>query len=244
LNLGASNSAADALLNSLEIGDTVVDDFVEDAKAAYGKLAEYEFVDIERSVFVGHSQGAQLVPRLLTELEHVPSGVMLTPPYRNVPELLRQQGQLLVRVMRQAGKPERVGEGHELIRAAKLLAALQRGEATPPRILGQPLALWRSWIRASQEAPVLARSLTRPLLVIGGTYDYNVAPGEMRLWSQWFLGSRHQVTVLPCVTHALNCISQADPTQIEARHISRSIDEALVQRLADFLRTTVGESRK
>ena len=219
--------------------DASVDDFVEDAKAAYKKLGDYDFVDSSRIVFVGHSQGAQLVPRLLTELRAVPSGVMLTPPYQAVPELLREQGQLLVRVMRQAGKVDRVEEGFELMRAAGLLGALAKGQPTPARILGQPVALWKSWIRASQEAPALARSLDRPLLVVGGTYDYNVSPEEMRMWSQWLLGSRHQVTVLPCVTHALNCISQTDPTRIEARHIGHHIDSALVHSLGEFLAATV-----
>jgi alpha-beta hydrolase superfamily lysophospholipase len=225
--------------SSVVAEDASIDDFVEDAKAAYQKLTEYDFVDGSRVVFVGHSQGAQLVPRLLTELESVPSGVMLTPPYQELPELLRQQGERLVHVMRQAKKYDRVREGYELIRASKMLTGLRNGSPTPEYILGQPVQLWRSWLRASQEAPRLARALERPLLVVGGTYDYNVAPEEMRLWSQWFSGSPHRVTVLPCVTHALNCISQEDPTQIEARHIGRRIDSSLLQSLAGFLGTTL-----
>ncbi len=219
--------------------EPVVEDFVEDAKAAYRQLLAYDFIDPERVVFVGHSQGAQLVPRLLTDLEHVPAGVMLTPPYQDVPELLRQQGLLLKRVMHQAGKTERAREGDTLIRAANLLRALKAGRLTPATILGQPVVLWRSWIRASHQARVLARALDRPLLVVGGTYDYNVDPAEMRLWSNWLISPRHHVTVLPCVTHALNCISQSDPTRIKPRDIGHHIADALVHEVASFLHTSL-----
>jgi alpha-beta hydrolase superfamily lysophospholipase len=225
-------------------GSSVVDDFVEDAKAAFQTLTRYEFVDHERTIFVGHSQGAQLVPRLLSDLPEVPAGVMLTPPYGAVSDLLREQGKLLVRVMRQAGRVERIGEGYELMRAADQLASLEAGRPTPARILGQPLAMWRSWIRASQAAPELARSLERPLLLLGGDYDYNVSPRQLEAWQKWLEGSPHRVALLPCVTHALNCISQSDPLRIEARDIGHQIDENLVRNLAAFLGETVGRGRQ
>jgi alpha-beta hydrolase superfamily lysophospholipase len=223
--------------------ETQVDDFVDDAKAAYEALVAHDFIDAERIVFVGHSQGAQLVPRLLTELQSVPAGVMLTPPYSSVPDLLREQGRLLIRVMRQAGKPNRVSEGYDLLRAARLLDALEDGRPTPSKILGQPLSLWRSWMRVSQEAPLLARALERPLLVVGGAYDYNVSPEELRLWTEWLMGSPHHVALLPCVTHALNCISESDPTQIQAGDIGRRIATDLVHELAAFLSSTLGGAR-
>lgn len=223
--------------------DTVVDDFAEDAKAAYFKLASFDFVDADRIAFVGHSQGAQLVPRLLTDVPTVPAGVMLTPPYGDVSELLREQGELLIRIMHQAGKDERVAEGYELIRAAGWLDALKHGKRTPSRILGQPLALWRSWIHASLEAPALARSLNRPLLVVGGGYDYNVSPTQLEHWRTWLSGSQHRVTVVPCVTHALNCISQVDPMLIEPSDIGHHIDARLVQSMAGFLGEKLSFSR-
>lgn len=230
------------VLSAFADEDTVVDDFVEDAKAAYFKLASLDFVDADRIAFVGHSQGAQLVPRLLTDVPTVPAGVMLTPPYGDVPELLREQGKLLTRIMHQAGKDDRISEGVELIRAAGWLEALKRGRRTPARILGQPLPLWRSWIRASLEAPVLARSLTRPLLVVGGGYDYNVSPAQLEHWQTWLSGSRHRVVLVPCVTHALNCISQANPMLIEPRDIGHHVDAVLLQNLAGFLHETLSST--
>lgn len=219
--------------------DTVVSDFVEDAKAAYRRLSDYEFVDAGRIVFVGHSQGAQLVPRLLTDMPEVPAGVMLTPPYRDVPALLREQGELLVRIMQEAGKPLGVVEGYDLIRAAEWLDRLQDGKPTPARILGQPLPLWRSWIHASQEARALSRTLRRPLLVVGGEYDYNVSKDQLELWQKWLAGSPHRVALLPCMTHALNCISQSDPHLIESRDIGHRIDRELVEQLGGFLTETL-----
>jgi alpha-beta hydrolase superfamily lysophospholipase len=228
-----------ALVPTLSDPDAVVDDFTEDAKAAYRRVSEYDFVDAERIIFVGHSQGAQLVPRLLTDLEEVRAGVMLTPPYGDVPALLREQGRLLVRIMREAGKPHRIAEGYELLRAAYWLDELKHGKPTPTQILGQPLPLWRSWMRASQEARRLARTLTRPLLVVGGDYDYNVSRDQLRSWQQWLVGSPHRVAVLPCMTHALNCISQSDPRLIESHDIGHHIDRELVDELGVFLTETL-----
>lgn len=234
-----SDPTAWGLLETPPEREMVVDDFVEDAKAAYRRLADYEFVDERRIVFVGHSQGAQLVPRLLTDVPEVPAGVMLTPPYRDVPALLREQGQLLVRIMHEAGRPHGVVEGYDLIRAADWLEALKVGKPAPAQILGQPRSLWRSWIRASQEAPHLARTLRRPLLVVGGEYDYNVSRDQLRLWQEWLAGSPHRVAVVPCMTHALNCISQSDPRLIESHDIGRHIDRNLVERLGGFLTETL-----
>jgi len=227
------------LIPTLADQDAVLDDFAEDAKAAYRRVAEYDFVDPKRIIFVGHSQGAQLVPRLLTDLEEVRAGVMLTPPYGDVPALLREQGQLLVRIMREAGKPDRISEGYELLRAAYWLDELKHGKPTPTWILGQPLPLWRSWIHASQEARRLARTLRRPLLVVGGDYDYNVSLDQLRSWEHWLEGSPHRVAVLPCMTHALNCISEADPRLIESRDIGHHIDRGLIDELGVFLTETL-----
>src|SRR5690606_25877450 len=158
---------AGAGLASFASPDTVGDDFAEDAKAAYRTVSSYPFIDAGRVVFVGHSQGAQLVPRLLTALPSVPAGVMPTPPYRDVPELLRRQGLVRIDVMRRAGKRDRLGEGYELLRASRRAAGVEGGRPAPRRMLGQPVKRGLSWVRASQQARQLALSLDRPRLVLG-----------------------------------------------------------------------------
>ena len=106
-------------------------------------------------------------------------------------------------------------------------------------ILGQPVQLWRSWILASEAAPGLARQLRRPLLILGGEYDFNVEPAEIARWGRWLRGSSHRVRLLPCVTHALNCVSNRDLTRVRDSDIGHRIDSRLVAELDRFLRTTV-----
>ena len=75
-------------------------------------------------------------------------------------------------------------------------------------------------------APDLARKLDRPLLVLGGRYDYNVAASETESWARWLSESPrapHRVRVLDCVTHALNCITQKDPMRITPDDIGRDL---------------------
>jgi dienelactone hydrolase len=219
--------------------DLSVDAYVRDAVAAFTALADRGEVAGERIVIVGHSQGGQLVPRLLTELKTARAGVMLTPPYSAVDELLHHQGRLLIEIMNLAGKPERAVEGKQLMRAAHELQRVRLGQRSTGHILGQSVKLWRSWILASQEAPRLARRLDRPLLILGGGYDFNVAPAEIARWQQWLDGSTHRVRILPCVTHALNCVSNRDPTRIQSADIGRHIDAALVLELDGFLRAAL-----
>jgi hypothetical protein len=98
--------------------------------------------------------------------------------------------------------------------------------------------MWASWIDLATKAPEVARKLDRPLLVLGGSYDYNVVPSEIESWARWLDGSSraaHRVRVLDCVTHALNCIVQPDPTRITPGDIGHDLSPELLREIADFL---------
>jgi hypothetical protein len=51
--------------------------------------------------------------------------------------------------------------------------------------LGEAQATWKSWIALGHAAPQAARELDRPLLVLGGDYDYNIAPSEIEAWKEY-----------------------------------------------------------
>jgi hypothetical protein len=131
--------------------------------------------------------------------------------------------------------------------AAEELSHIERGVHLGDPVLGQPPRLWASWIELAKQAPELARSMNRPLLILGGKYDYNVEPDEIAGWADCLAGAPaglHRVRLLDCVTHALNCITQPDPLLIRPEDIGRTVDQAVLDEMTQFLKRVLpqGES--
>lgn len=214
-------------------------EYARDAEQALDTVSAHPSIDPKRVFFVGHSEGGELIPALLSEKPQVRAGVMLAPPFHTMAVVLEQQSERVRWSFSMAGKPDRAEiEGNELLDAARALRQVEQGTHLGAPILGQPPGVWASWIDIAKKAPELARQLNRPLLVLGGSYDYNVAPSEIESWAHYLEGSKkasHRVRLLPCVTHALNCISQPDPTRITSDDIGRSLSPALVQEVLAFL---------
>ena len=214
-------------------------EYVHDAEAALDTVVRHPAIDPERTFFIGHSEGGQLVPVLLTERPAVRAGVLLAPPFHTMSLVLEQQSERVRWAFALAGQPER-GEidARQLHDAAHALGQIERGTHLGDPILGQPPSMWASWIALAGTAPALARELQRPLLVLGGSYDYNVVPSEIEGWARWLDGSPrapHRVRVLACVTHALNCITQPDPRLITADDIGHDLAPELIEEIARFL---------
>jgi pimeloyl-ACP methyl ester carboxylesterase len=214
-------------------------EYVRDAEGALDTVLRRPEIDPKHTFFVGHSEGGELVPVLLSERPEVRAGIMLAPPFHTMSVLLEQQAERVRWSFSMAGQKERAEtEAKPLLDAAQALKHVERGTHLGAPILGQPPGMWASWIELATKAPELARKLERPLLVLGGSYDYNVAPPEIESWARWLDGSSrapHRVRVLDCVTHALNCITQPDPTRIGPDDIGRDISPTLLQEILDFL---------
>jgi alpha-beta hydrolase superfamily lysophospholipase len=240
---GSFNGCADSGPTSVPYGIIEVEfatgEYVGDAQLALDTVAQHPEIDPERTFFVGHSEGGQLVPLLLSERRAVRAGVMLAPPFHSMAVVLQQQGERLRWAFVNAGQPERAeAEGQELLAAAAALKRMEQGTHLGAPIMGQPPGLWASWLDLAARAPDLARQLDRPLLVLGGGYDYNVARSEIESWARWLEVSPrapHRVRVLDCVTHALNCVLQPDPTRITAGDIGQDISPAVIQEVVSFL---------
>lgn len=214
-------------------------EYVGDAVAAMDAVQKMPAIDARRTYFIGHSEGGELVPLLLSEMPSVRAGVMLAPPFHTMTVVLEQQSERLRWAYSMIGDPARAAkEGDVLLDAARSLAALENGTYLGGLILGQPPGLWASWLEIAKKAPVVARDLDRPLLVLGGGYDYNVATSEIDAWKNWFASAKHaehRVKVFPCVTHALNCITEPDPSRVRDADIGRDIDAALLEEIFAFL---------
>jgi hypothetical protein len=236
---GCKDDGPSAIPYSMVEVEFATTEYVGDAEAALTTVLGRPEIDRDRTFFVGHSEGGQLVPGLLTARPEVRAGIMLAPPFNTMSVVLAQQGERVRWAFAAAGKAELgEAEGKQLLDAAGALRQIERGTHFGQLILGQPPGLWASWINLAQEAPELARKLNRPLFVVGGKYDYNVAPSEIESWGRWLGASPrapHRVRVLECVTHALNCIAQSDPTRITPSDIGRDLAPELVDEMVAFL---------
>jgi hypothetical protein len=73
---------------------------------------------------------------------------------------------------------------------------------------------------------------------------WNVAPDQAAAWEQTLAGSTasagHQVVVLPCITHALNCVTESDPAAIQPDDIGTELAAEVVDAVVAFLNGLTG----
>lgn len=220
----------------------VIDDLVDDAAAGARWLSRQAVVDPARIYVVGHSEGGQLVPRLLTDVAELRGGVMLAAPFNSIDAVLEGQVKFVEALIKAKG--EAVDEAqakvlaglHEQVAA---LHALRQGSYKGATIAHVPVVYWRSWLKAGDEAPALAAATPKPLLALSGDYDWNVPPEETQAWQQTFAlepKPGHETEVLSCVTHAMSCVRQPNPAQIRRDDIDCVIDQRVIERVVKFLK--------
>ncbi|HWV37129.1 MAG TPA: alpha/beta fold hydrolase [Vulgatibacter sp.] len=217
--------------------DTRLDVLLDDVSAGIDLLLAQPEVDPERIFAVGHSEGGVFVPELMTRRPEVKAGVMLAANFRPLDEIVARQVEDSRKLARELGaKEEDIDEAlarMELL--ARRLAQIRGGTAEGHGPGGASLAYWHDTFALSVAAPERARALDRPLLAISGDYDWNVPPSEMELWEQAFAGTRHRTLVLPCITHALNCVSQPDYRKLRQADFGRHVDPSVIEEVANFL---------
>ena len=221
-------------------GSGAVDDNVADLKAALDWLQTRDEIDGERLYYVGHSQGGQFAPELLASRGELRAAVMLAGPYRSVDDVIEYQASFLRElVLSQGGNPELIPELGLLDQGVLELKQLRAGTFAGSSIMGDPIVAWQSWLELGDRARTLLGELDRPLLALSGDYDWNVPPSETEAWAEAFAGVRvnpgHEAVVLPCVSHALNCVSEPDLQRLGLDDLGRHVDPAVPAELVRFL---------
>jgi pimeloyl-ACP methyl ester carboxylesterase len=239
-NCGPFNGCADNGYPPPLASDTVSTELA-DLHAATAWLAAQPEVDPSRVFYVGHSEGASFAPELLAENSSLKAAVMVAAAFHPIDQILAIQEHESEMLLAQVGAPEAQADTQlaQLRAAVADLTALREGTFTGRNILGASAAYWKSWIQLTEAAPTLAAFSKKPVLAISGDYDRNVPPSELSAW-QLLFGSTdasvdHMTVLLPCVTHALNCIDQPDITKVRVSDIDCSVDDHVTQRIADFL---------
>jgi pimeloyl-ACP methyl ester carboxylesterase len=219
--------------------DLTVDTFIADARAAVDFLRSQPAVDPGGISVAGHSQGAQFVTILLEGDPALASGIMIAGPYRSIDEILQAQLDFTLDLLEGLGMSEEESLGSAAVRPLVAMvegvAAIRRGSDEP--VAGATAAFWRSWLDLHERSLSAGFRITQPILVLNGELDWNIAPIEARAWGEFLdgVGAVHDVVILPCVTHALNCVSEADPSAITPADVGDEVAPEVIDALAAFL---------
>ena len=220
--------------------DVGFDDVLEDAQAVIDWLRARPEVDRRALFVVGHSLGGAFVPELMTDNLDLRAGVALAAPFRPIDLTSIYQHQYAERLLLSQNKhPLIIGvRVRELEEIADGVRRLRAGTLKQAHIAGTSTEFWQAWMDLGDALPAVLARLDRPLLALSGTADANVPPSETSLWRRALAAARpdpgHQTRILPCVTHALNCL------RFDARgrvlSISRHLDPRVPARVIAFLR--------
>lgn len=222
------------------VADLTIETLIDDTGAALDAIAARPEVDERRLVVIGHSQGAGFVPELMDGTPGVVAGVLLAGAH-DAPDALVAAQALFTRELLDtlSMTPEQVDVAvAPLDAAADDLRRVRDGEQIERSILGAPASFWETWMDQADGVPVRAANLERPILVLGGDLDWNVPPDQAEAWQATLEGSTtaHRVVILPCVTHALNCVAESDPAQISLDDIGREVAPEVIEAIVTFLR--------
>ncbi|HCP47471.1 MAG TPA: hypothetical protein DIU15_15625 [Deltaproteobacteria bacterium] len=206
--------------------DVLVSDFAGDAVSASAWLREQDGIDPSGIVVVGHSQGAALVPTILAEDIDLRGGVSLAGNYRPIDALLRYQLDFSIELMEESGASVTVIDSTlaDLTEMVEALESLRAGTFAGTTVGGMPVPFWEDWMAIGDARPGLMAAESRPILSVIGDYDWNIpADPELPLWEE----AGAEPLLLPCVTHALNCVTDED--------YGDHVDPTLLEHLVEWL---------
>jgi len=221
-----------------EVGELHFDDLVADAQAVIDWLRARPEVESEALFVIGHSQGGTYVPELMLDNPDLRAGVLLAAPFRPIDQLAAYQAQHVERLLLHHDMhPLVIGVRTRLLRAtADGLHELRAGTSTADLIGDAPRVYWQEWMEAGDALPELVDRLDRPVLALSGELDTNVPPSETELWRARLAAAHpnpgHEVVVLPCITHALNCVRANEAGREQP---DRIVAPVVVDRILEFL---------
>jgi hypothetical protein len=201
---------------------SVESETIEDAIAAVGVLRARPEVDAERLVVLGHSLGALLAPEIAARAGGVSALVLLAAPGRPLPDLILEQLR---------GRGAKPGELDALEAKVRALPTLTPTEP----VLGVPAAYWQDLAKRNEFAA--ARALGRPVLLLRGTEDHQVAAVDQERWIQELTDRVPlESASLPGLTHLF---TQQGASAEAEQHVSGDV----IERIATFVGSLSGPRR-
>lgn len=190
-----------------DLADILVDDFILDFRAAVRAVAALPEVDGEDITVVGHSQGANFVPLLMVDEPGVIAGVQLAggslPIDQAVPGQLRDLADFLEGLGAQYAQ-QAAALRAEAARMEADLQQIRAGTFPDPEWEGATVEFWRNWMARTDNLEAEFLAVEAPILLLGGTMDFNVAPHHLQRFEGWATAAGKDnaaFVLLPDVTH-------------------------------------------
>jgi dienelactone hydrolase len=179
---------------------TVKEETVDDALAAVALLRVTARIDPAHVFVLGHSLGGTLIPRIAAADPKLAGVIVMAGAARPLEDLIVDQTKYLA-AADGVVTPEEQQQIDALTKAAAEIRALTPADLTAGKhILNAPASYWLDL--KGYDAPVAAKALTLPMLVLQGERDYQVTPDEFARWKAALAG-RTNVTfsLFPGLNH-------------------------------------------
>lgn len=153
---------------------TVKEEVIDDAVAALEQLRAEAHVDAARVYVIGHSLGAELVPRIIERAAWVKGGVAMAPRGRPFGDVVLSQ---VTALKRPAEEIEQAKTFKRTIEAASLSAT------TEVEIFGTK-TFGAYWLSVRSPPAEAAKKIKGRLLILQGERDYQVTMADFAIWQQ------------------------------------------------------------
>jgi dienelactone hydrolase len=199
---------------------TIEEEVMIDAVAAAQVLRARPEVDRDRVFVLGHSLGAMLAPEIAVRSGGIAGVVLLAPPGRPPWDIVLAQ-------MRYLGSPEA-----DVSEAERKVALLKQGKLGDEPFMNAPQSYWQDWGR--RDGIAMARKLKRPILILRGDRDYQVAEEDVENWKKGLAGVPHvEVSALPGLNH-LFILGSGKPGPAEY-DVPGHVDPSVIEKIAAFV---------
>jgi alpha-beta hydrolase superfamily lysophospholipase len=216
--------------------------FVDDVDAVLDHLAARDEVD--QLVLIGHSKGGTIAAELADRRDDLAAVVLLAAPAVPIDEVLASQADTFADLVAAAGQaqPGAVQVVTDLQDLAADVADIAAGEVDGDPVGGVPGTFWAEWIEAGRAAPDHLAATSTPVLVLGGTSDWNVLPEQVEAWAPSLDGDQDRLEILPGITHALTRLNEQDPAAITAADVGTQVEPVVIATIVDWLDATLERS--
>ncbi len=190
-------------------------DYVLDARAALQELARQPWVDAQDLTVIGHSEGANFIPLIVKDEPGVIAGVQLAGASESIDKVIVGQLRDLANYLEQANSPQYASTISNLRSEANryegVLQQIQAGTYPQSRFEGATVEQWKEWIQHTSSLRAEFQAVTKPIFVLNGEFDFNVAPRHLQQFRQWSTEvnmSNARFLLLPNVTHAFLTLNE------------------------------------
>ncbi len=224
---------------------TVEQETIQDAIAAARLLTADERIDPERIFVLGHSLGAMLAPRIVSESDGLFAGMVLAcGTDRTLLDIMIRQNETAAEAVIQAN-PDAAALVEEQLRQmrqeADAFAQMDEAEAKKAAVFGQP-AYYFYDMAQSPTASQLMAELALPTLIINGERDFQIIPEEGR--ETWERVLPKDAPWLTCLWADVNhMLMKPDVSQDIAGTTAEyeapcTVDEGIIAAIANFVLNT------